>query len=200
MPVYTPFTWQDEVPASSPLRFKITLANGTVLAEDATIELVTGITAQGTPVNAARLNALEQGLSLTQLKCCVVARDTQYVFNLTPYTSAFIPWDAEKRDEWGGFTLSDPTKITVTETGLYMVVTTFGALRAGSYNWPFLKNGVVDSRLEVAVSPSANHPNVRICGIVEMTAGDYFQIRETVTANVNETIPAGSWVAFIKID
>lgn len=62
---YVPKSWADEVPNTTPLRFKITLSNGTVLAADATIELVTAITA-GTPVNASNLNHMEQGIKAAQ--------------------------------------------------------------------------------------------------------------------------------------
>jgi hypothetical protein len=62
---YTPQAWQDEIPQTTPLRFKITLANGTVLAADATIELVTPVT-PGTPINAARLTHMEEGIDTAQ--------------------------------------------------------------------------------------------------------------------------------------
>lgn len=58
---YTPTTWADEVPNSSPVRYRITRQDNTVLVDNAIIEVITPVTA-GTPVNASNLNHLEQGL------------------------------------------------------------------------------------------------------------------------------------------
>lgn len=59
---YTKTTWVDEVPDSTPVKFSI---NGDVEGEisaSAEIDLVTGVTPPGTPVNAANLNKIETGI------------------------------------------------------------------------------------------------------------------------------------------
>jgi microcystin-dependent protein len=58
---YTPTTWTNEVPATTPIKYRIVGDVEGELSASATIEIVTDVTA-GTPVNAANLNKLEQGL------------------------------------------------------------------------------------------------------------------------------------------
>jgi hypothetical protein len=65
MTTYSPTTWADEVPASTPVKYKITDDIGGVLADSAKIELVTSVT-PGTPLNAANLNHIEQGIEDAQ--------------------------------------------------------------------------------------------------------------------------------------
>jgi hypothetical protein len=62
---YIPVVWTNEVPNGLPLRYKITDFDGTVLAEGAMIELLNAVV-PGTPVNAANLNHLEQGVKTAQ--------------------------------------------------------------------------------------------------------------------------------------
>jgi hypothetical protein len=62
---YTKTAWADEVPASSPVKYKITDDVEGVLADSAKIELVTSVT-PGTPLNADNLNHLEDGVETAQ--------------------------------------------------------------------------------------------------------------------------------------
>ena len=55
---YTPTVWTDEVPASTPVKYKITDDSDGIIANSAKIELVTSVTA-GTALNAANFNKLE---------------------------------------------------------------------------------------------------------------------------------------------
>ena len=55
---YTPTVWTDEVPASTPVKYKITDDSSGIIANSAKIELVTSVTA-GTALNAANFNKLE---------------------------------------------------------------------------------------------------------------------------------------------
>lgn len=59
---YVPTDWTDETPAASPVRYKITEQGGAIIANNALIEVVTAIT-PGTPLNAANLNHIEQGIA-----------------------------------------------------------------------------------------------------------------------------------------
>lgn len=58
---YTPTNWTNEVPQSSPVKYKITDDSAGVVAASAKIELVTPVT-PGTPVDATRMNKIEQGI------------------------------------------------------------------------------------------------------------------------------------------
>ena len=62
---YTPTTWQDETPASTPIKYKITDDSSGVLGNSAKIELVTSVT-PGTPINATNLNKMENGIQTAQ--------------------------------------------------------------------------------------------------------------------------------------
>lgn len=59
---YTPTTWTDEVPASSPVKYTIRNSGGTIIYDDVQIDVKTTITTPGTSVNAANLNHIEQGI------------------------------------------------------------------------------------------------------------------------------------------
>ena len=61
MPAYTPTVWVDEIPASIPVKYKISQLSDGDIATDATIEVVTPLT-PGTPLNAANLNKIENRL------------------------------------------------------------------------------------------------------------------------------------------
>lgn len=58
---YTPTTWSDEVPDTTPVKYTIRDTNGNILYDNVRIDLKTGVTA-GTAVNAANLNHIEQGI------------------------------------------------------------------------------------------------------------------------------------------
>lgn len=58
---YTPTTWTDEVPGSTPIKYVITDDSLGSIAASATITLATSVTS-GTPINAANLNNLESGV------------------------------------------------------------------------------------------------------------------------------------------
>lgn len=59
--IYTPTVWTDEVPETTPVRYLIKDSVGGVVEDDATIEVVTNVTA-GTPLNAVNLNHMEEGI------------------------------------------------------------------------------------------------------------------------------------------
>jgi uncharacterized protein YjdB len=65
MTAYIPTVWEDEVPASSPVKYKLVGDVEGTISDSATIEVVTDITA-GTPMNATNLNKLEQGVEDAQ--------------------------------------------------------------------------------------------------------------------------------------
>lgn len=58
---YTKTDWENEVPATSPVRYTLRDVNGDVLYDDVTIDLKTSVTA-GTPLDSTNLNKIEQGL------------------------------------------------------------------------------------------------------------------------------------------
>jgi hypothetical protein len=65
MPTYTPTTWVDEIPASTPVKYVITDDTVGPVASSATIEVATAITS-GTPLNATNLNNIESGITTAQ--------------------------------------------------------------------------------------------------------------------------------------
>ena len=58
---YTPTSWSDEVPASSPVKYNIKTSGGTPIYTDVQIEVNTSVT-PGTPLNASNLNHIETGI------------------------------------------------------------------------------------------------------------------------------------------
>jgi hypothetical protein len=60
---YSPTTWEDEVPDSTPVKYTITDDTAGEIAASATIDLATAPTTSGTPINAANLNHIEQGIA-----------------------------------------------------------------------------------------------------------------------------------------
>lgn len=62
---YTPTEWVDEVPQSTPLLYTIKTAGGDIIQDDVVIELKTPVT-PGTPISAARLNNIEQGIATVE--------------------------------------------------------------------------------------------------------------------------------------
>ena len=69
---YTKTTWVDEVPASTPIKYKISQSSDGDVATDATIEIVTSVTS-GTPVNATNMNHIEDGIEAAVPKSLVTA-------------------------------------------------------------------------------------------------------------------------------
>lgn len=62
---YVKTVWTDEVPAATPVKYKLTDDSAGVIANSAKIELVTSVIS-GTPINAANLNHLEDGVETAQ--------------------------------------------------------------------------------------------------------------------------------------
>lgn len=62
---YPKQTWTDEVPSTTPLKYKISQSADGDVAPNAEIVLVTPVTA-GSPVNATRLNYMEEGIETAQ--------------------------------------------------------------------------------------------------------------------------------------
>jgi hypothetical protein len=60
---YIPTVWADEIPASSPIKYKITDDSLGVVANSAKIEILTSVTT-GTPINATNLNKMEAAIAL----------------------------------------------------------------------------------------------------------------------------------------
>jgi hypothetical protein len=65
MTAYIKTLWEDEVPATTPVKYAITDDDLTVITDSATIEVVTSIEA-GTPLNATNLNHAEDGIEAAQ--------------------------------------------------------------------------------------------------------------------------------------
>jgi hypothetical protein len=66
MTTYTKTTWVDEIPDSTPVKYKITESIDGDITPSAKIEIVTGVT-PGTPMNADNLNHMETGVYNAQV-------------------------------------------------------------------------------------------------------------------------------------
>ncbi len=84
---YSKTTWSDELPASTPIKYKISQATDGDVATDATIEIVTSVTA-GTPVNAANLNKIEDGID------GAIPKDLETAIGQIAYSAASAAWAA----------------------------------------------------------------------------------------------------------
>ena len=62
---YVPVVFTDEVPQSTPVKYRIKDSLGNVIEDNITIEVVTQVTA-GTPLNATNLNHMEAGIGAAQ--------------------------------------------------------------------------------------------------------------------------------------
>ncbi len=62
---YIPTAWENETPASSPLKFTLKDADGNIIHDDVVIELKTSVT-PGTPLNSTNMNKIESGIETAQ--------------------------------------------------------------------------------------------------------------------------------------
>jgi hypothetical protein len=63
--IYTPTNWVNEVPGTSPIKYKVTDDSAGIVAASAKIEQLTSVT-PGTPLNATNLNHMETGIKNAQ--------------------------------------------------------------------------------------------------------------------------------------
>lgn len=91
---YTKTTWADEVPNSSPVKYKISQTTDGDIATNATIEMVTPVTA-GTPVSASNLNHLETGVYNAQVTAdTAVDKSLATAIGQILYSAAASVWAA----------------------------------------------------------------------------------------------------------
>lgn len=202
MPVYVPYTWEDEVPSTTPLKFEI-IDGATVIAEEATIELVTPVTA-GTPVNATRMNQIEQGVFKATQSFCVARVSANYVL---PNGGGNIAFGAEDIDEWNGHDTAVPnnTRIVIDENGLYQIHARIirDAIGSSSSSSLFIyKNGVMSDIGKASLSVSGNV----VDGVLEiisppvlLNAGDYIEVNYNEIDSATHTVKAGSRFAVTKL-
>lgn len=84
MVVYNPITWNDEIPQTTPVKYRIKDSGGNIVYDNATVEVITPVTA-GTPLNATNLNHIETGV-----------RDAQDTANSAQTAAAAAQVDANK--------------------------------------------------------------------------------------------------------
>lgn len=131
MPEYEPTVWVNETPQTTPIKVKITDDVEGVLATSAKIEVVTPIT-PGTPVDATRLNKIEQGIKAASDAVdalgdeiaagparCKVTRTTPQSIPNNAVTA--VTFTSEVFDTAGMFPGSG-TEVTIPADGLYLVL------------------------------------------------------------------------------
>ena len=74
--IYTKTTWTDEVPETTPVKYKI--ENDETTLDEVTISVVTPVTT-GTAVNAANLNKIEEGIDALDSLVDALFTETVYV-------------------------------------------------------------------------------------------------------------------------
>lgn len=87
MTTYTKTTWTNEVPGSTPVKYKLTDDTLGVIANSAKIEVVTSLTA-GTPVNAQNLNNMETGIENAHIEIAALVTDLAGTVAAQAYTTA----------------------------------------------------------------------------------------------------------------
>lgn len=119
---YIPTNWANETPEETPLRFKITQQDGTILDPGATIELVTPVT-PGTPVNATNMNKIETAIQ----------NASQHVDNLWTQVNAGAPKIFQARgDLIAGDGVNVGRRVPLGANGRVLVA---NSLLAGGVEW-----------------------------------------------------------------
>jgi len=95
---YVPTEWTNEAPSASPLKYEIVDDVNGEIAGSATITLQTPVT-PGTPVNAANMNHIEQGIEA--LAAVVAALPGNWVAGLWMSTD----WDGDAKSANGSYTI-----------------------------------------------------------------------------------------------
>lgn len=111
---YAKTTWTDEVPATTPVKYRIT-EGGSITHEDAVIEVASAITA-GTPINAANLNNIEEGIDALDDLLVEVSRETIYL-KVIPASTALADGDEQMIFTVPGTV--DGMEITAVDIGVY---------------------------------------------------------------------------------
>ena len=187
---YTPTTWVDEVPASSPLKYAITGDVEGEISASAQIDLATAITTPGTPLNATNLNHIEQGLETVQEQANdlepVYARATiaEFNFSVPSDDPTKIPFDTATFDSHSCLTLGANARFTADRNGIYDVK---AYLRFITATWnqseiaylSLYKNGTLYSFLGGWSNGADVSWLAQIWGadMIQLSAGDYIEIR-----------------------
>lgn len=174
---YTKTTWVDEVPAETPVKYKITDDTGGVIAASATIETVTSITA-GTALTAANLNNIEEGLEAVTKTYPVLAVRNGTTSLPIDTSNHLVVLDTEIYDDDGVFA---DNKYTAPVNGYYLVE---GAIQVNhwwgagySAHLNLYKNGSHFCNLAIEYfqyeSGAARNASFGGSIIIYLSAGDY---------------------------
>jgi len=188
MPTYEKTEWENEVPQSTPVKFKITDDTEGVLANSAKIELVTPVT-PGTPLDATRMNKIEQGIldagnAVDALAAAIDAGPPRArVFRTTAQTIAHdtptaLSFSASRFVEGVTFSLGQPTRLTIATDGLYMLV---AAVRwaqndAGIRQVALQVNGTAQIAVARTVAPVGTYGVHDVSTLWPLEAGDYVEV------------------------
>lgn len=197
MPEYEPTVWVNETPQTTPIKVKITDDVEGVLATSAKIEVVTPIT-PGTPVDATRLNKIEQGIkaasdAVDALAAAIDAGPPRArVFRTTAQTIAHntptaLSFNASRFVEGVTFSLEQPTRLTIATDGLYMLV---AAVRwaqndAGIRQVALQVNGTAQIAVARTGAPVGTYGVHDVSTLWPLEAGDYVEVIAFQTSGGN---------------
>lgn len=181
---YTPTSWVDEVPASTPVLYNILDSGGSPIEESVQIELETATT-PGTAVNAAHLNNMETAIAALVAKSN--ARLNYVLLNAASQAVAsgdihYFSFSTETFDPWGFANIATyPDRLTIPAgySGLYLVGmnVVIGANATGTRYSNISKVGSpnVSYRGTELASPGARALYQTNFRFIYLAAGDYLK-------------------------
>lgn len=197
MPEYEPTVWVNETPQTTPIKYKITDDSAGVVAASAKIELVTPIT-PGTPVDATRLNKIEQGIkaasdAVDALAAAIdagppCARVFHSVAQTIPNnTEVVLAFNSERYDTSNlHSTVSNTSRLTAPVAGKYLITAAVSwDSHATGYRTVYLRlNGSTWIAIQRdAVSGTAVWPQT-ITTVYDLGENDYVEVSVRHTAGV----------------
>lgn len=188
---YAKQTWTDEVPVSTPVRYKISESTDGDITPDAKIEPVTSVTA-GSPVNAERLNYMEDGIETAQAtaetaqetadaaKNASIAWINKLTLQSIPNnTYTAIQFATETLDTDAYWSVGVPTRIIAPYRGVYLV-TFYGGWDTNLTGYRTItirKNGSTTDEFGQIFAPVSGVSAIHeFATILYMNASEYFEV------------------------
>lgn len=184
---YTKQTWTDEVPVSTPVRYKISESTDGDITPDAKIEVVTSITA-GSPVNATRLNYMEDGIETAQETAeqalllenadgaIINCLTNQLISNSSNTKISFLTESLDTNSYWDS---GAPTRIELPYTGLYLISIRVGwaSSSTGLRTIRIRKNGTsADEDIQIIPAYTGTNVYQNFTTILSLESTDYIEV------------------------
>lgn len=183
---YDPTVWEDETPTSTPVKFRIRNSGGSIVEDNATIEVVTPVDA-GTPLNATNLNKLENGVKNAHDLVALAQAAADAAQDDADQGVKCYEW----RDEPIALQLNGNTPLTTNDKAHWMVTNdqkhingvTLISVAASCVNGS--SSGVVTITLKKYIRSTATWISVLTTNIT-IDAGELDTIEAAVSAVINE--------------